>query len=90
MGTKLKEKQQRTGIYRSYPMANIHWSMNMLQFKRGLGFPTMLNFAIYFLKKWKVKIREYPWTINLQQGELVMYIEQMQKLISFRYSGKWI
>lgn len=46
----------------------------MLQFKRGLGFPTILNFAIYFLKKKrKVKIREYP-----QQAELAIHIQQMQ------------
>lgn len=38
----------------------------MLQFERGLGFPTILNFAIIsFLKK--VKVSKCPWPI--QQAE---------------------
>lgn len=56
----------------------------MLQFKKGLRFPTILNSAIYFLKKRKVKIIECPWTIHPQQAELAMHIQQMQRLDCFQ------
>ena len=60
----------------------------MLQFKRGLAFPTILSFVIYFMKK-KVKLRERPFMIHPQQAELAMHVQQMQRL-DFRCSGEWI
>lgn len=52
----------------------------MLQFK---GFPSILNFAVYFLKK-TVKVRECAWTIHPQQEELTMHIQQKRKLDCFQ------